>query len=196
MHPSQHPHYWNERYLHHNTPWDIGQVSPALKAYMDAQLDPDDRILIPGAGNAHEAVYLHQRGFKRVYICDWAPEAFHYLESELPDFPQDHKLIADFFTLEDQFDILIEQTFFCALPPPIRSQYVRQVHNLLRPGGWLVGLLFNREFPFEGPPFGGTKEEYLSLFESHFEVHEMRTTPWSIKPRLGNELFIRLQKPI
>ncbi|MFN5665593.1 MAG: hypothetical protein ACK461_10475, partial [Bacteroidota bacterium] len=36
--------------------------------------DLNQRILIPGAGNAYEAGYLFQIGFQNVYICDWSPE--------------------------------------------------------------------------------------------------------------------------
>ena len=84
--------YWNQRYLTENTPWDLGDVSPAIKHFMDRWTDRQARILIPGAGRAYEAVYLHQQGFTNVFVCDWAPEAFHHLQDQAPDFPKDHQI--------------------------------------------------------------------------------------------------------
>ena len=57
----------------------------------------------------------------------------------------------------------IEQTFFCAIDPQYRKDYVRQSNKLLKSKGKLVGLLF--DFPIEqGPPFGGSISEYKALF--------------------------------
>ena len=187
------PSFWEKKYQDQNTPWDIGYVSPAIKAYIDSISDKSKAILIPGSGKAHEAVYLHQQGFTNVFVCDWAPSAFEHLKKRAPDFPPDHLLVADFFELDFQVDLIIEQTFFCAINPNLRTQYVQKAQNLLLPSGELAGLLFAQPFPFEGPPFGGTKEEYLALFSPHFNIIEMEIASHSIKPRAGNEFFIRLK---
>ncbi|MFT7344682.1 MAG: hypothetical protein ACI9XP_001269, partial [Lentimonas sp.] len=50
--------YWSERYKNLNTQWDIGRVSPPLRAYFDQLTDKSARILIPGCGRAYEAEYL------------------------------------------------------------------------------------------------------------------------------------------
>jgi hypothetical protein len=55
-------------------------------------------------------------------------------------------------------------------------------------------LLFNREFNFPEPPFGGTENEYRALFSPLFEFKKMEIAHNSIKPRAGRELFIILQK--
>jgi hypothetical protein len=44
------------------TGWDLGQVSPPLKAYIDQLTDKNLRILIPGCGNSYEAEYLLEKG--------------------------------------------------------------------------------------------------------------------------------------
>ena len=50
--------YWNNRYISHDFKWDLGEVSDPLKHYFDQLTDTNLHILIPGAGNAHEAEYL------------------------------------------------------------------------------------------------------------------------------------------
>lgn len=186
--------FWENRYRQDNTPWDIGTVSPALKAYADRLTDKALRILIPGAGNAYEAIYLHRAGFSNVYVCDWAPSAFEYLRREAPDFPESHLLVADFFKLEMEVDLILEQTFFCAISPELRGAYAAKSATLLSEGGKLAGLLFACFFEKEGPPFGGSQEEYERLFTPGFHILHLAISEASIKPRAGRELFIELQK--
>jgi SAM-dependent methyltransferase len=181
--------YWESRWQAGYTGWDIGRVSPPLQRFADQLTDRQLRILIPGAGNAYEADYLYRNGFPHVYVCDWAPTAFDRLRRVAPDFPVDHLLVRDFFSLDLTFDLILEQTFFCALPPARREDYVRQMARLLPAGGRLAGLLFASPFPADGPPFGGVQAEYETLFHPYFDIREMALSPHSIPPRLGNELF-------
>jgi len=187
------PSYWSERYQSDNTPWDIGQVSPTLKHFIDA-LDKDTRILIPGAGSAYEAVYMHVMAFTEVYVCDWAEEAFEFLRKQAPSFPATHQLVADFFELDLQVAQMLEQTFFCAIDPTLRPRYVDKAADLLVDGGHLSGVLFDRNFDHEGPPFGGSQAEYRELFSKRFEVLRLEESPYSIPPRAGSEALIHLRK--
>lgn len=100
---------------------------------------------------------------------------------------------ADFFTYQGQYDLIIEQTFFCAIQPAMRERYVSKMYELLKPTGRLVGLLFNRVFE-KGPPFGGSKTEYEKLFCSAFEYKTFAECYNSVKPRSGSELFINFKK--
>ncbi len=186
--------YWNNRYLEGNIPWDAGQATKPLSEYFEKISDKNARILIPGAGNAHEAAYLFQLGFKNVVVCDWAEAPLQTFAEKYPDFPKKQLVCEDFFSLDEKYDYIVEQTFFCALSPDQRKAYVRQMFHLLKPKGILVGILFGIEFDRPGPPFGGSKEEYLELFGTHFEVLHMKDCENSIKPRMGSELFIELRK--
>lgn len=68
------------------------------------------------------------------------------------------------------------------------------MHELLRPNGKLVGLLFNIPLNDDKPPFGGNKDEYVSLFEEKFKIETMETAYNSIPQRVDNELFFKLKK--
>ncbi len=186
--------YWNNRYCDNNIPWDIGYVAPALKNKFDTIIDKKTHILIPGAGSAHEAIYLHQAGFENVWVCDWAESAFKHLKEKCPDFPAKHLLVEDFFKLDLTVDLIVEQTFFCAISPDLRAEYARKAAQLLNREGQLFGLLFSTEFSRQGPPFGGNKEQYLEIFTPHFKIILLEESKESIQPRLGNELFIHLKK--
>ncbi|MFD2786438.1 methyltransferase domain-containing protein [Hymenobacter rubripertinctus] len=189
--------YWQQRYVSGQTGWDAGAITPPLREYF-AQLGKPDarRILIPGAGNAYEAEYLHAAGWPNVWVADLAPAPLEALARRVPDFPAEHLLRTDFFALQPTpaFDLLVEQTFFCALDPALRPAYARQAAGLLRPGGTLMGLLFDTEFEKAGPPFGGSRPEYEAYFAPYFDVQHFETATNSLKPRQGKELFICLKR--
>jgi len=187
------PSYWEEKYKNQQTAWDIGEISSPLKAYIDQLEDKSIKILIPGAGNSYEAEYLFLNGFKNVYVADFAASPLQNIKNRIPNFPESQLLHTNFFKIEDQYDLILEQTFFCALPKSSRCAYAEKMQQLLQPKGKLVGLLFDDELLGENPPFGGSKKEYLSYFEPLFNILTFKTAHNSIPPRKNREFFIQLQ---
>lgn len=189
------PKYWNDRYLNNDFAWDIGYVSTPIKNYIDQLTDKSIRILIPGAGNSYEAEYLFESGFTNVFICDYAAEPLKNFSDRVPEFPKDHLLHINFFDIKDQtFDLIIEQTFFCAINPSLRSSYFIKMKELLNEHGKLVGVLFNDVLNTDKPPFGGNQLQYYSYFKNLFKIKTFEKCYQSIPPRAGRELFINLQK--
>lgn len=184
--------YWSSRYINGKSGWDVGHITPPIKEYADSITDKTISILIPGAGNAYEAEYLHQSGFTNITVLDISSEPLKNLQKRCPSFPSEKLILGNFFDYEGQFDLIIEQTFFCALDPKLREAYAKKMHQLLKPTGQIVGLMFGIEFPFQGPPFGGSEEEYYSLFSKHFNQISIEECTTSIAPRLGNELFVKI----
>ena len=185
--------YWENRYQNQDTGWDTGSITTPLKEYIDQITDKNLKILIPGAGNGHEFDYLVQQGFTNVWVIDIADPPIQKLRSRHPQLTERFQL-GDFFEHNSQYDIIIEQTFFCALDPEIRINYVSKMHSLLHTKGKIAGLLFDFPLTLEGPPFGGSKEEYLSLFSKKFTIKKLEKAYNSIKPRAGRELFFIFEK--
>lgn len=190
--------FWQDRYDHGHTGWDIGKVSPPLQAYIEHLLangvSKNVRMLIPGAGNAYEAAFLHALGFGNVTVADFAKQPLDNFANANPSFPKAHLLQADFFGLDPaqyQFDFIIEQTFFCAIDPSRREEYAQQMAKLLKPSGELFGVMFDRDFD-QGPPFGGHRDEYQALFARYFDIKTLAPCYNSVGPRQGSELFVRL----
>lgn len=188
--------YWNNRYETNDFGWDIGGVSEPLKTYIEQLDNKNLKILIPGAGNAYEAEFLFSLGFKNVFVLDFAEAPLQNIKKRQPDFPSNHLIQQDFFEHQGQYDLIIEQTFFCAINPSLRPKYVQKMSGMLTPNGKLVGLLFNDVLNADKPPFGGNREEYQALFSDSFDIKKMEPCNNSIKPREGRELFVMMQKRI
>ena len=115
--------FWENRYSGKDTGWDIGYISTPLKEYIDQLKDKSIKILIPGCGNSYEAEYLLKNGFKNVFVADYALQPLENLKKRIPEFPDTQLLHKDFFEINEKFDLIIEQTFFCALDPCLREKY-------------------------------------------------------------------------
>ncbi len=186
--------FWDTRYKTNNLGWDLGQISPPLKTYFDQLADKDQKILIPGGGNSYEAEYLHNQGFNNVYVVDLSNTALQNIKLRVPSFPSEHLIHEDFFELDMTFNLIIEQTFFCAINPDLRSTYVLKAKELLYENGKIVGLLFDIPLNTDTPPFGGFKEEYIEYFKPFFNMLIMETSYNSIASRAGKELFFKIER--
>jgi len=186
--------FWEKRWENNETGWDAGTITAPLKAYFDQLKDKNIKILIPGCGNAHEAEYLFEQGFKNTYIIDIAPQALESFSKRVPHFPKENLICDDFFNHQNQYDLIVEQTFFCALDPTLRDNYIKKMNELLKLNGKLVGLLFNIPLNTTHPPFGGNKEEYQKQFSPFFKFKHFENCYNSIKPRENNELFVVFEK--
>ncbi len=186
--------YWNTRYIEGHTGWDIGYVSTPIKEFIDQLENRDIKILVPGAGNAHEVGYLFERGFYNTHLLDFSKKAVENFIGYYPNFPKSNIHIQDFFDHKGTYDLIIEQTFFCAIDPQLRADYVEKTYDLLKDNGKLVGLLWDDPMFSDRPPYGGGKNEYELLFGDKFRILNMDIAHNSIPQRKGRELFIELEK--
>ena len=163
--------FWNNKYVKAKTGWDVGEITTPLKEYFEQLNNKKNKILIPGCGNAYEAEYLFKNKFHSTFILDYSEQALNNFCKRVPDFPKKQILNNDFFDLQGKYDIIIEQTFFCA-----------------------INLLFDDILNEDHPPFGGSKSEYKRYFEPYFNIKVFETAYNSIDFRKGRELFMILIK--
>jgi SAM-dependent methyltransferase len=188
--------YWENRYRQGDTPWATRGWTPALIEYL-ADKPRHSSILIPGAGTSMEVLQLLEMGFTHITLCDISQSALDTIRELMAAYPDSDKVSyvhGDFFELSGAYDYIMEQTFFCALPPVMRKDYVDKMYDLLAEGGTLFGVLFGIEFDKQGPPFGGGENEYKTLFSKNFYIKEMSMCRNSIPPRMGSELFFICKK--
>lgn len=188
--------YWTDRYRESATGWDIGEVSRPIAHYIDQLTDKSMRILVPGAGYGHEVVYLADQGFKHVTVVDISQLPIEHLAQQL-DQSNFNFVVGDFFDHDGQYDLILEQTFFCAIDPSLRRDYVDHTYDLLMDGGRVAGVLFDTDFGGRpGPPHGGSADEYIDLFGQRYAEVHVSPCHNSIPPRMGKEAWLRAVKSV
>lgn len=191
------PQFWDNKYINNETKWDIGQPTPAFVKYFQSLKNKNKKILIPGCGCGHDAIFLANLGFD-VYALDFSKKATNILlEKAKISNAQLHVLNKDFFNLNEFdsfFDIVLEYTFFCAILPDKRPDYIKQVNNLLKINGEYIGFLLpiNKDINEEGPPYGVNIDDTINNFSIYFTIIECSKSEYSIEPRKETEIFVRM----
>lgn len=185
--------YWDERYQEDNTPWDMKAPSPPLKNYIDTIENKGAAILIPGCGNAYEAGYLLEKGFTDVSVIDLSNTVTEVIKRKYEG-SKLKVITGNFFDLKGSYDLILEQTFFCAIDPSLRQAYVDKCYQLLKPGGKIAGVFFNNKMVEVEPPYVASTEEYIEFFKDKFYLNKLEPCTTSVPPRMGNELSFEFEK--
>jgi SAM-dependent methyltransferase len=190
---------WEQHYLEGNTPWNKNQPSPPMLEWV-RQNKPAGRALVPGCGVGHDVAMLCEHGLDACGL-DIAPTAIEMAQQAYPQLVS-RFVLADLFNppayLRGSFDFIFEHTCLCALPPEWRTRYEKAVHELLKPGGLIVGIWFihpEMDPGEQGPPFGIEVSELGTLFdEERWEIVEDRVPEVGYDGRIGRERLRELRK--
>jgi SAM-dependent methyltransferase len=190
---------WEQCYLDGQTPWDKNAPSPPLVQWVQ-RARPSGRALVPGCGAGHDVAMLAAAGVDAIGL-DIAPSAIARAKNAYPEHAA-RFVLGDLFATPSgwhgSFDLLFEHTCLCALPPSMRLDYEKAAHQLLHPGGLLVGIWFiNPEMdPGEtGPPFGIPVDELGALFSAtRWQVIEDCVPVTGYPGRVGRERLRVLRK--
>jgi methyl halide transferase len=173
--------FWQTRFARGDTPWDRGAPGPWLLRALDQGLvKPGQRVLVPGCGSGHDVAALARAGLQ-VTGLDYASEALARTRARLAsDGLDDHPdlVLADALTWQPAhpFDVIYEQTCWCALHPDHWLTYAAQLYRWLTDDGQLWFMAMQAQRPgaaqglIEGPPY-------------HTDVHALRAalpgTDWA-----------------
>ena len=166
--------FWEQRFARGDTPWDRGAPGPQLQKWIDdGVIAAGQRVLVPGCGAGHDVVALAQARFD-VTGVDYAAGALDLARAALrragDEAMRCTQLVeADVTTWQpaQHFDVVYEQTCWCALHPDHWAAYAAQLARWLAPGGRLLLLAMQAPRPgaaegrVEGPPY-------------HLDIHAVR----------------------
>jgi len=88
------------------------------------------------------------------------------------------------------FHAVWEYTCFCAIDPARRGEYVDVLHDVLRPGGLLVGCFYPLREGTDGPPFPVSREGIEADLAPRFDLLESAPPAASPERRRGLEWLI------
>ncbi|MEM9189779.1 MAG: methyltransferase domain-containing protein [Myxococcota bacterium] len=186
---------WEDAWREGRIGWDAGASAPALhRLVKDGSLPDKGRALVPGCGSGYDVLTLAEAGHPTVGV-DLAPvaaERFRTLREERGlGASQASVVVGDFFgwAPEARFDLIWDYTFFCAIPPELRADWVRKMDALLASGGELITLIFPVG-DFLGPsdpPYRVSPELLQESLSPIFVAHTLERVEESHAGRLGHE---------
>jgi SAM-dependent methyltransferase len=150
------------------------------------------KTLVPGCGRGHELALAVEHGLDAIGL-DIAPTGVAEGRALYPQIAE-RFIIGNFFDppaeMRGAFDVVLEHTLLCALPPAMRDEYRRAVDLTLRRGGLLLGVWFINpalDPGEEGPPFGISVAELTALFEDGYEIVDDYVPTIAFPNREGRE---------
>lgn len=165
---------WEDLYQEEDTHWDKGEATPCLVDWLrDQGKDFSGRVLVPGCGFGHDVRAWAEAGFN-VLGMDVAPTAIEGAQKFIQEGQVNVTFqLGDFFSPPEDltpFDIVFEHTFFCAIQPDQRHDYVNRLLKWLKPGGHYLAINYFLPKDEEGPPFGTDREEIIERFSPHLQL--------------------------
>jgi SAM-dependent methyltransferase len=200
--------WWDERYETGDTRWDGAGAHPLLDSLIPPLKITRCRVLVLGCGAGHDAAWWERQGHI-VTGVDFSQEAIDRARAQYGERDSLKWVQADAFKLpkdwSSRFDIIFENTMFCAIPPARREELVRTWWRLLTPRGRVIGLALVMD-KLSGPPYGSSEWEIrkrLLTAPQHgaSSSRRARFLPllWnrekkSSERRLGHELFFVVER--
>ena len=194
----EYPDFWNQKYINNDDQWDIGSPTPIFIDWSKT-LSNRKKILIPGSGRGHDALYLGQKNHD-VYAIDFSCEAIKYLKLKSKKLNiKVNAICEDFFNLSNYYgtmDIILEYTFFCAINPKLRMEYIHETLKLLKDNGLFVGIFLplDKHLSEGGPPYGVNLDQTMDCFSEYYDIIECKKSKLTIEPRFNNEVFTIMRK--
>ncbi|KAM0747155.1 S-adenosyl-L-methionine-dependent methyltransferase [Meredithblackwellia eburnea MCA 4105] len=150
---------WEKMWQEQTTPWDASGIQPALKDlvengwakvgvdWSDLASGGEGKALVPGCGRGYDVLYLASKGFQAVG-ADISATAIaaareHYASQHSPPPTVTFEQVDFFKDLPEAFySLAYDYTFFCAIPPSMRSEWAKAYAKTIRPGGVLITLMW------------------------------------------------------
>ncbi|GBE79312.1 S-adenosyl-L-methionine-dependent methyltransferase [Sparassis latifolia] len=194
---------WDKAWQENVTPWDAGQPQPALRQLVESKildLPTSGRALIPGCGRGYDAMLIATNLGLDTLAVDISPTAVAAAKAavEGSNLPSSVKVtieLDDFFALASsapkQFDLVYDYTFFVAILPSQRDDWGRTMSSIVKPGGYLITLVFPIDPPQEvGPPFYVRPEHYVGPLGAGWEKVYDEAPEVSLGSHAGRERMI------
>ena len=164
--------YWESHYQKGETPWDKGEASPGLLDFLQSHPDlMKGSVCIPGCGMGHDVRAWAKHGFQATGM-DIAPSAVRGANQIVTEHQLSCQILEqDFLCPKRQlrFQWVFEHTFYCAIDPSQRHDYLEALTEWLEPAGQFLAVHYLID-DVDGPPFGTTRQEVLERFGSHFSL--------------------------
>ncbi len=178
-------------------PWFHAGLDPDLDRALKERKITRGAVLDLGTGPGTQAIALAERGFA-VTAADLAQSAIDKAKVRIAGRKLNVAFVRDDILdtrLTGPFDVVFDRGCFHVLPEERRSDYVRTVAGLLRPGAILFLKCFSDEEPGIQGPYRFTPEMIRGLFSPSFDVLSIeRTLYQGVREPKPHALFCTLTR--
>ncbi|TBU33212.1 thiol methyltransferase 1 [Dichomitus squalens] len=188
---------WDEAWQKDVTPWDAGQLQPPLKELIESKrlpLPTTGRALVPGCGKGYDAICIAEGLGIETIGTDISETALKQAEDYTRSTGTTANVryeVADFFAMKEQYDLVYDYTFFVAILPPRRPEWGRKMAEIVKPGGYLICLVFPILDPTDtGPPFFVRPEHYDEVLGDGWEKVLDEVPKISMESHVGKERIV------
>ncbi|XP_023640160.1 thiocyanate methyltransferase 1 isoform X1 [Capsella rubella] len=190
---------WEKCWEEEITPWDQGRATPLIVHLVDTCSLPLGRALVPGCGGGHDVVAMAspERYVVGLDISESALTKANETYSSSPKANYFSFVKEDVFTWRpnELFNLIFDYVFFCAIEPEMRSAWAKSMHELLKPGGELITLMYPITDHVGGPPYKVDVSTYEDvLVPVGFKAVSIEENPNAIPTRKGKEKLGRWKK--
>ena len=168
-------------------PWYNPDLDVDIERALKAHRLRGRRILDLGTGPATQAMNLAKRGFD-VVATDISGSAIKKAKASAKEAGLSIRFLVD-NVLKSKLapnlvDVIVDRGVFHVMPKSKRPVYVKTVHRVLRPNGWLFLKCFSDKEPGTWGPFRIAEPELLGYFRGPFEIRSVVETVFhgNVKP--------------
>jgi len=166
-------------------PWDIGKPQREIVHLEEAGKISGD-VLDLGCGTGENALFLSSRGHD-VWGVDSAPAAIEIARKNAEERGLAATfLVKDTFNLHEigrTFDTVIDSGLFHTLSDPERLRFVRNLSEVLKPGGTYFMLAFSELEPGGYGPRRITKKEIQAAFSEGWRINKIQSAVFESRTR-------------
>ncbi len=166
-------------------PWDIGRPQREIVHLEEAGKISGD-VLDVGCGTGENALFLSSRGHD-VWGVDSAPAAIEIARKNAEERGLAATfLVKDTFNLHEigrTFDTVIDSGLFHTLSDPERLCFVRNLSEVLKPGGTYFMLAFSELEPGGYGPRRITKKEIQAAFSDGWRINKIQSAVFESRTR-------------
>jgi cyclopropane fatty-acyl-phospholipid synthase-like methyltransferase len=166
-------------------PWDIGRPQREFVRLEESGMISGD-VLDVGCGSGENALFLAGRGHD-VWGVDSAPAAIGIARRKAEE-----RGLAATFLVQDTlnlheigrtFDTVIDSGLFHTLSDPERPCFLRNLTDVMKPGGTYFMLAFSEFEPWEYGPRRITQKEIEAVFSEGWRINEIRAAVFESRTR-------------